>query len=125
MKTNIFMRIFLLAVSLSVLSACSGDDGDQSYTYYIGADVVNVSGGAGGLPPMGPADGQYESNFTLSGSEQECDAKAKEKFNAATLILQSVANTITGYSGSITYVLQRDGTKLATKDITFTPNTVQ
>lgn len=116
------MKIMFLAVSLSVFSACSDDDKDQSYTYSIGIGKVSISGQSNNFPPMGGSEALYESSFTLTGSEKECDAKATVQFNVATLALQNFVNNITGYSGTMEYVLSRGSTTLATKDITFTPN---
>jgi hypothetical protein len=122
MKKSFFLKTVFLAVSLSVSGACSDDGREQSYTCLIGTGRLGISGPSNNLPPMGGSEELYESGFTLTGSAQECDAKATVQFNAAMLALQSFVNSITGYSGTAEYILSRGSIAPATKDILFTPN---
>lgn len=103
-----------------VFSSCSSDDDDeQSHLYSIGIESMSVSGDMSYLSALLEAERQFESSFTLTGSQKTCDGQAKANFVTAMTIIRNSATNVNDCEGYVIYVLTRMGEKLASEQIDF------
>lgn len=115
-----FFLVVIILLPAITSTSCNSDDDDQPRFYTIGISSTSISSSSTSyLSILQKAEEQYDSSFTLTGSQENCDIQAKAKFTAAMAILRAAAAQITDCSGHIIYSLTHNGEEITSEQINF------